>query len=118
MSVLVGLDREFDEHDTPRICGLVDLTENKLWLGSITATSLSIIPIEARAGQLAYITTYEYPLPSAEQIDHDLDAVDPNAVCSQMTRGSIFSQFENPVCAASWIGSASGHKTATLNSIH
>ncbi|MEK1886649.1 MAG: IMP cyclohydrolase [Phyllobacterium sp.] len=118
VSVLVGLDREFDQHDTPRICGLVDLTENKLWLGSITATSLSIIPIEARPGQLAYITTYEFPLPRTEQVDQDLDAVDPNAVCSHIIRESVFSQFENPVCAASWIGSVSGHKTATLNSIH
>lgn len=118
VSVLVGLDREFDQHDTPRICGLVDLAENRLWLGSITATSLSVIPIEARPGQLAYITTYEFPLPRTEQIDQDLDAVDPNAVCSHITRESVFSQFENPVCAASWIGSASGHKTATFNSIH
>jgi len=118
VSVLVGLDREFDQQDTPRICGLVDLAENRLWLGSITATSLSVIPIEARPGQLAYITTYEFPLPRTEQIDQDFDAVDPDAVCSHITRESVFSQFEKPVCAASWIGSASGHKTATLNSIH
>ncbi len=118
VSVLVGLDREFDQHDTPRICGLVDLAENRLWLGSITATSLSVIPIEAWPGQLAYITTYEFPLPRTEQIDQDFDAVDPNTVCSHITRESVFSQFEKPVCAASWIGSASGHKTAAFNSIH
>ncbi|EUB98714.1 IMP cyclohydrolase [Rhizobium sp. CF080] len=116
-SVLVGLDREFDQHDTPRICGLVDLAEDKLWLGTITATSLSVMPIEAKPGQLAYITTYEFPLPRVEQIDSDFDATDPNAVCRHITNGSVFAQFEKPVCAASWIASASGPEIATLSSI-
>ncbi|MGV1906294.1 hypothetical protein [Agrobacterium cavarae] len=39
--------------DTPRIRRLVDLAEERLWLGSITATSLSAISIEARPAQLA-----------------------------------------------------------------
>ncbi len=30
VGVLVGLDREFDQHDTPRVCGLIDLAEDKL----------------------------------------------------------------------------------------
>jgi IMP cyclohydrolase len=117
VSVLVGLDREFDQYDTPRICGLVDLAEDRLWLGSITATSLSVMPMEVRHGQLAYITTYEFPLPRVEQIDSDLDAADPNAVCRHITNTSVFSQFEKPVCAASWIASAAGAEIATLNSI-
>jgi len=117
-SVLMGLDREFDEHDTPRICGTLDLMQDRLWLGSVTAQSFHVVPMAAGPGQLAYITTYEFPLPRTKQVDQDLDAVDPNAVCSHIIRESVFSQFENPVCAASWIGSASGHKTATLNSIH
>ena len=117
VSVLVGLDREFDQRDTPRICGLVDLAENRVWLGSITAASLSVMPIEAQLGQLAYITTYEFPLPRVEQIDSDFDAADPNAICRHITNASVFSQFEDPVCAASWIASASGHESATLNSI-
>jgi IMP cyclohydrolase len=117
VSVLVGLDREFDQHDTPRICGLVDLAENKLWLGSITATSLSVMPIEVRYGHLAYITTYEFPQPRAEQIDADFDAADPEIVCRHLTNASVFSQFEKPVCAAAWIGSASGIEVATLSSV-
>ncbi|MBB4440190.1 MULTISPECIES: IMP cyclohydrolase [Rhizobium] len=117
VSVLVGLDREFDQHDTPRICGLVDLDENRLWLGSITANSLSVMPVEVQPSQLAYITTYEFPLPRAEQTDQDFDAGDPNAVCRHITNASVFSQFEKPVCAASWIGSASGQEAATFNSV-
>ncbi|WP_440410714.1 IMP cyclohydrolase [Neorhizobium petrolearium] len=115
ISVLVGLDREFDQHDTPRICGLVDIAENKLWLGSITAASLSILPIEVPHGQFAYITTYEFPLPRIEQVDTDFDAADPKAVCRHITDASVFSQFEKPICAASWVASPSGVDVATLN---
>ena len=57
ISVLVGLDREFDQHDTPRICGLIDLAEDRLWLGSITATSIVVTPVDVPDGQMAYITT-------------------------------------------------------------
>jgi IMP cyclohydrolase len=117
VSVLVGLDREFDQHDTPRICGLVDLAEDRLWLGSVTATSLSVMPIEVQPGQLAYITTYEFPFPRIDQIDSDFGAADPTAICHHLTNASIFSQFEKPVCATSWVASASGHQSATLNSI-
>jgi len=116
-SVLIGLDREFDQHDTPRICGLVDLAENKLWLGSITATSLSILPIEVQRGQLAYITTYGFPLPRIEQVDTDFDAADPKAVCRHIMDSSVFSTFEKPVCAASWVASSSGFEVATLDAI-
>jgi IMP cyclohydrolase len=115
-SVLVDLDREFDEHDTPRICGLVDLSENKLWLGSITATSLSVMPMEVEPGQLAYISTYEFPLPRVEQIDREFEAADPDAICRHITCGPVFSQFESPVCSASWIGFGSRSDASTLNS--
>ncbi|MDF0663346.1 IMP cyclohydrolase [Rhizobium sp. BC49] len=116
-SVLVGLDREFDQHDTPRICGLVDLAESRLWLGSVTATSLSVMPIEIEPGQLAYITTYAFPLPRVEQIDSDFGAAEPIAICRHITDASVFSEFEKPICATSWIASATGHQSATLNSI-
>jgi len=117
LSVLVGLDREFDQYDTPRICGLVDLAENALWLGSITATGLSVMPVKAQPGQLAYITTYEFPFTHPGQIDSDFGAADASAVCRHIVDNSLFARFEKPVCAASWIGSPSGHETATLNSI-
>jgi IMP cyclohydrolase len=117
VNVLAGLDREFDQHDTPRICGLVDLAENKLWLGSITAASLSIIPVDVQHGQLAYITTYEFPHPRVEQFDSEFDAGDADAACRHITNASIFSQFEKPVCAASWIASASGIEIATLDCV-
>lgn len=55
VGVLVGLDREFDQHDTPRICGLIDLAEDKLWLGSVTANSVAVMPVEVTDGVYHHI---------------------------------------------------------------
>lgn len=52
VTALLGSDQQFEQQDTPRICGPVDLAETRLWLGSITATSLSVTSIEARNGKL------------------------------------------------------------------
>lgn len=59
VGVLAGLDREFDVHDTPRICGLIDLKDRAFWLGSITADSLCVRPLTIAPGELAFVSTYE-----------------------------------------------------------
>jgi IMP cyclohydrolase len=50
VSVLSGLDRE------------LDIAKDTLWLGSITATSLAVRSVNVANGQMAYITTYGFPL--------------------------------------------------------
>ncbi len=115
VGVLVGLDREFDQHDTPRICGLIDLAEDSLWLGSITANSLAVAPVEVADGQMAYITTYEFPLPQAGQTDIKFNVTDADETCRHVIAGSVFAGFEKPICAASCVGTASGFETAVLD---
>lgn len=116
VSVLVGLDREFDQHDTPRICGMIDLVEDRLWLGSVTATSLAVIPVDLAVGQMAYITTYEFPLPRSEQTDIAFHADSADDTCWHVIGGSVFSGFEFPICAAACIGgAATGFDTAVLD---
>lgn len=115
LSVLAGLDREFDEHNTPRICALLEIAEDRLWLGSITAQSLHVVPVVAEAGQLAYVTTYGFPCPSHDQIDRSFAACKPNTVCQHVMTESVFGQFELPVCAAAAVVGASDIEAATLN---
>ncbi len=114
--VLIGLDREFDEHDTPRIRGLFDAERDTLWLGSITADSLSIMPLELEPGRLAYITTYGFPLPSAAQCDRAFKAESADAICEHITQHSIFADFEKPVCSAAAVLSANGIEIGTMRS--
>lgn len=101
--VLMGLDREFDQHDTPRICGVFDAASDSLWLGSITATSLALMPLTVAAGQMAYVTTYERPLPSSSQVDGAFDPQRAAGICQHVVGGSIFADFDKAICAAATV---------------
>jgi IMP cyclohydrolase len=115
VGVLAGLDREFDEHDTPRICGVIDRVEGTLWLGSITATGLAVMPIHIAKGQMAYITTYEFPMPAREQVDMFFDGETARESCEHMITGSIFATFDKPICATAWVASGTTIDIATLD---
>jgi IMP cyclohydrolase len=117
LTVLTGLDREFDDYDTPRICGLLDIAENRLWLGSVTAQSLCVTPIAVAAGQMAYITTYEFPMPSSDQLDRSFQETEADRICEHVMKNSVFEQFEKPVCAAAVVVGKDGIQAGTLNPI-
>lgn len=114
-SVLVGLDREFDEYDTPRICGVLDMATDTLWLGSITATAVAVMPIKVENGQMAYITTYSFPLPSPSQVDAVFMPTKAAEICQHIVEGSIFAGFSKPICSAALIALGSGVDVETLN---
>ena len=115
LTVLAGLDREFDDYDTPRICGVLDAAEDRLWLGSVTAHSLCVTPIAVEPGQMAYISTYGFPLPSPDQIDRSFRVTEPNAICDHIMGRSAFADFEKPVCAAAALSRENGIEAGTLN---
>jgi IMP cyclohydrolase len=114
-SVLVGLDREFDDHDTPRICGVMDVAGDALWLGSVTAEALAVMPIRVEPGTMAYVTTYEFPLPSSSQVDPSFSSARAVEVCHHVTNGSVFAGFERPICAAAVVATDGAMEVAALN---
>lgn len=115
VAVLAGLDREFDQHDTPRICGVVDVGEDRMWLGSITATGLAVMPLHIANGHMAYVTTYEFPMPATGQIDSLFRVEDAQKTCEHMISGSVFGGFDRPICATSWVASGTTIDAATLD---
>lgn len=115
VAVLSGLDREFDQHDTPRICGVIDRANDLMWLGSVTATALAVTPIHVTNGQLAYVTTYEFPLPSRNQIDESFAPETAQRSCAHIISGSVFGSFDSPVCATSLVASGGTAEVATLD---
>lgn len=115
LGVLAGLDREFDEHDTPRICGLFDTQNDTLWLGSVTASALAVGPVQVKPGQMAYVTTYGFPLPASGQMDFAFGAMQADEICRHVTQSSIFADFEKPICAAAAMAGTAGFAVATLN---
>jgi len=115
LTVLAGLDREFDDYDTPRICGLLDIAENRLWLGSVTAQSLCVTPVAVEAGQMAYITTYGFPMPSSDQLDRSFHEAEAHRICEHVMQNSVFARFEKSVCAAAVVVGKNGIEVGTLN---
>lgn len=114
-TVLVGLDREFDALDTPRICAVADRVAGTLYIGSVSATALSITPIAVEPGQMAYVSTYGGPMPCREQTDIAFSATTAAETCRHLVGGSLFAAFEKPVCAAALISGSDGPEVAILN---
>jgi IMP cyclohydrolase len=114
--VLIGLDREFDAYDTPRISAAVDIETQQLYLGSVTADALSVVPVKTPPGRFAYITTYEIPLPFPSQTA-ELTGRDADAICRELIDGPVFGGFEHPVCAAAAMGDRDGIRLAIRNDI-
>jgi IMP cyclohydrolase len=91
------------------------MVADAVWLGSITATALAVMPITVMAGQMAYITTYNFPLPSPSQIDPAFISVRAAEVCQHAVEGSIFANIDKPICATAAMAREGGIEVATLN---
>ncbi len=115
VAVLAGLDREFDAYDTPRICAVGDRTSGAIYLGSVCADALSVIPVDVSAGEMAYISTYGGPLPGGGQIDTAFTATTAAKTCDHVIGGSLFARFERPVCATALLCLGNDMDVAVLN---
>ena len=74
------------------------------------------MPLTVATGQMAYVTTYERPMPSPSQIDAAFDLQRAAEVCRHIVSGSIFAGFDKPICAAAAaVMRKEGFETATLN---
>lgn len=115
VAVLAGLDREFDAYDTPRICAVGDRTSGAIYLGSVCADALSVVPVSVPAGEMAYISTYGGPLPGGGQVDTAFTAKTAAETCDHVIGGSIFSRFQRPVCATALLCLGDEVDVAVLN---
>ncbi len=115
VAVLAGLDREFDSHDTPRICAVLDRSSDVAYLASVTADALSVMPVVLRPGTMAYISTYGSPLPASDRTDPAFAATTAAQACRHVVDGSVFSGFDNPVCSTACVVGKAGVDIAVLN---
>lgn len=115
VTVLAGLDREFDAYDTPRICAVGDRRSGAIYLGSVCADALSVVPMTVSAGEMAYISTYGGPLPGGGQIDTAFTATTAAETCDHVIGGSLFARFERPVCATALLCLGDDVDVAVLN---
>jgi IMP cyclohydrolase len=114
-AVLFGMDREFDQHETPRIAAVANRRSGELYLASITKSGLACIPIEAEVGSVRYIATYHFPIPDASQcmrLNSERSAAD---LCLGLIEGGTFLDFTNAVCSVAVVDNGPALDVAVLN---
>lgn len=102
-NVLLGMDREFDSLDTPRIAAVVDRRTGSVYLASVTKSDLSVVRVDPQPGQFYLVATYGYDLPMRAPVDV-LDGISSaEGLCRFLMSGAGFRDFDLPVSSAAAI---------------
>lgn len=96
-SVLLGMDYEFDGHDTPRIALYANAESGVLYFGIVTNASLQVERVDPRAGELLLVSTNEHNHLDRNRRFSGYAAASLEAAMSYLESGSIFRQHEHGV---------------------
>ncbi|HTV19201.1 MAG TPA: IMP cyclohydrolase [Polyangiaceae bacterium] len=96
-SVLMGMDYEFDGHDTPRIVLYANAESGTLYFGIVTNSSLQIEKVEPAAGELLLVSTNEYNYLDRNRRLTGYAAPSFDAAVSYLESGAIFRSHEHGV---------------------
>jgi IMP cyclohydrolase len=96
-SVLLGMDYEFDGHDTPRIALYANADSGTLYFGIVTNASLQVERVEPRPGELLLVSTNEHNHIDRNRRLPGYAAGSLDAAATYLESGSIFRQHEHGV---------------------
>jgi IMP cyclohydrolase len=96
-SVLLGMDREFDGHDTPRIALHASAGSRSVCFGVVTSKALQIEEVELANNQLALLSTNEYDFIDRRRLFGDFDVSSLEDAVEYLAAGPIFRQHEHGV---------------------
>jgi IMP cyclohydrolase len=111
-TVLLALDYEHDQLNTPRIAALVQAGSDRGWLGIVRADALFVREFRIEPGTAYYVCTYEHNEPLPERVDRTFDVASANEACQYMLSKGVFAALERPVSAACALAGPSGFETA------
>ena len=112
VSVLVALDYEKDDYNTPRIVGAIPLSGDLAWLGVVRHDALVVKSVRLEAGRAFYLATYEVNDVADEQVT-EFDASNASAAARYAVDGGEFASFEHPVTSAAALVEAGRFALAT-----
>lgn len=95
---LIALDYEHDSYNTPRICAVVDRTNQTGWLATVREDGLNVCRMPLSPRTFFYVATYEENDISEARCGA-FDAETPQDACTFLLGGGIFAQRTNPVTA-------------------
>ena len=113
-SVLLALDYEKDDFNTPRIAAVVPQSGDTAWLGVVRHDALEVREVELAAGRAIWIATYEAASVSAER-SVPFDASDAPGSARATVHGEGFAELEKPVSAAAALAGESRFALGTFN---
>ncbi len=113
ISVLHGMDYEFDEKCTPRIAAVV--SPNTAYLGIIRKDALMVKEVSLSCGQCIYISTYAHNEISPEYSTNTFNANDAEQVVNYVLNQDVFAQMEHGICAVSAFSNNNGYDIASRN---
>jgi len=96
-SVLMGMDYEFDGHDTPRIVLYANAESGALYFGIVTNRLLQVEKVELEAGELVLVSTNEYNHIDRNRRLPGYAAASLDAAAGYLESGPIFRSHEHGV---------------------
>lgn len=96
-SVLLGMDYEFDGHDTPRIVLYANADSGALYFGIVTNGSIQVEKVEPKAGELLLVSTNEYNYIDRNRRFSGYAAASLDLAMGYLESGPIFRQHEHGV---------------------
>lgn len=99
-SVLLGMDREFDGHDTPRIALYASAVSPQIYFGVVTSTTLQVEEVELPTNQIALLTTNEYNDIDRRRLFGGFEASTLDDALDYLATGAAFREHEHGVLGA------------------
>lgn len=114
-SVLLAMDYEHDDYNTPRIAAAVRADGKSGFLGIVSKDSLMVREFPLVPGRMFYVCTYEHTVPSSEFSEKGFDISNSAEGCDYILGQGVFTDFERPVTAvcARWAGEKQGFEVST-----
>ncbi len=111
--VLLAMDYEKDDFNTPRIAAVVKQNSGEAYLGIVRKDAVLVRAFDLQPGDAYYISTYEKDTPQDENHDALFDALTAEEACTYIIKKGVFADFELPVTSAAVLANGTAFDIAT-----
>ncbi|MBU8901318.1 MAG: IMP cyclohydrolase [Victivallales bacterium] len=111
--VLLAMDYEKDDFNTPRIVAVVKQNSGEAYLGIVRKDAVIVRSFDLKPSDAYYISTYEKDTPQDENHDATFDAANAEEACTYIIKKGVFADFELPVTSAAIIANGTSFDIAT-----
>jgi IMP cyclohydrolase len=113
-SVLLAMDYEHDQLDTPRIASTVNSDTGSGFLAIVRKDGIAVREFVLEPGQAFYVCTYENNEPGNQYSDSQFDVSTADAACDYVLGQGVFANLERPVTAACALDDGNGGYTVAM----